>query len=324
MSKIIQLTQDMMDQCRAEFAKSLEKAAQDFEDMMTRNKIENGKINFSFGNYVKSFETKDRKAELYFTENAWLKMDALIQGFSTEVAWHGVAFRDDDETKDAYYITDIIVYPQKIASATVETDQEEYQNWLYSLTDEQFNNLRMQGHSHVNMGVTPSGVDINQQGQIIEQMHDDMFYIFMIWNKSHQKTIKIYDLKKNVLFETEDVEVKIYDEVIGLQKFVDNAKSLCKTTTYVSGNYSYKKPSYCDTSAQKAEVKQYFDAKQETKKETKKETKTPKKVNPFTGEGSFRNPTYSYDDDGYIDEDYDSIMRDPFGVYDGPYYSYRR
>ena len=39
-----------------------------------------------------------------------------------------------------------------------------------------------------------------------------MFYIFLIYNKKGDKTFKIYDLAKNVLFETSDVTVKIINE----------------------------------------------------------------------------------------------------------------
>ena len=334
MSKVIKLTPEIIEQCRTEFKQSLEKAAQEFEEHLAQNKIAGGKINFSFGNYVKSFEQKDRKAELYFTEAAWLKMSALVSEFSTEVAWHGVAFRDEDDAKDAYYITDVIVYPQKVSGGNVETDQEEYQTWLYSLSDDQFNNLRMQGHSHVNMGVTPSGVDLTQQGKILEQMHGDMFYIFLIWNKSNQKTIKIYDLKKNVLFETEDVEVKVLDDLIGLKQFVESAKAVCKTYSYnKSGNYAgqYNKGGAYAKSETKQETKPETkqETKKETEKETRKESKSPsKKVNPFTDGYSFRSSGRSiYDDDDYdnyygSEVNFEALVRDPFGVYDGPHYNY--
>lgn len=39
-----------------------------------------------------------------------------------------------------------------------------------------------------------------------------MFYIFMIWNKRGEKTVKIYDLRENILFETADVTVTMPDE----------------------------------------------------------------------------------------------------------------
>lgn len=222
MSKIIKMTPEYSNQILEEFKKELESG-----------KFSDGKINFS-----KTFSTIDRKATVYFTELAWLKMKTLIREFSKEVAWHGVAKRGDDESKDEYFIEDILVYPQEVTGATVSTDQEKYQMWLMEHDDEVFNNIRMQGHSHVNMGVTPSGVDTALYERILDQLDDDMFYIFMIWNKNDAKTVKIYDMKKNILFETSDVTVEVLDDGTGIESFLKNAKKLVVDKTYSYGSAS--------------------------------------------------------------------------------------
>lgn len=330
MSKIISLTPELIAQCRTEFFAALEKAKQEFDQQLTQNKISGGKIDFSFGRYVRSFDQADRKATVYFSELAWIKMTSLIREFSTEVAWHGIAHRDEDETKDVYYITDILVYPQKVTGGNVETDQDAYQTWLYGLSDEQFSNLRMQGHSHVNMGTTPSSVDLTQQGKILEQMRGDMFYIFMIWNKSHSKNIKIYDLKKNVLFETEDVEVKINDEIIGITKFIENAKEICKPPVYTSSYKSPYTPQYTPT---QYNGNYQYQKEAEKKPEIRQEEKKPstdvsvKKVYPFQDKKPAKYGGSIYDDDDFNNPKYggrsfNEIVRDPFGVYDGSNYDY--
>lgn len=196
MSKLIKVTPEYLEQVR-----------KDFEEVLTSGKFSDGKITFT-----KTVGTIDRKAKVFFTPEAWRKMQALISDFDKEVAWHGVAYRDNDETKDNYYISDILVYPQEVTGATVNTDQEKYEMWLMSHEDEVFNNIRMQGHSHVNMGVNPSSVDTSLYDRLLDQLDDDMFYIFMIWNKKKDKMVKIYDLKKNVLFDTADVTVETLPE----------------------------------------------------------------------------------------------------------------
>lgn len=229
MSKIIKLTPVCMDEVR-----------RDFETALSNIKLSDGKINFT-----KTFGAVNRKAQLYFTEIAWLKMLSLVREFDKEVAWHGVAKRCDDPERDEYIISDILVYPQEVTGATVNTDQEKYERWLMSHDDEVFNNIRMQGHSHVNMSTSPSAVDISHQEKILDQLEDDMFYIFLIWNKRNEKTIKIYDLAKNVLFETADVTVSIIDDGTGVESLLRDAKEMVqnkKTVTYGSGYngvYSY-------------------------------------------------------------------------------------
>lgn len=196
----------------------------DFEKMLESGKFADGKVSFTrnLGNITRS-------AKVYFSEIAWLKMNALIREFDKEVAWHGVAYRGADPEKDEYIITDILVYPQEVTGVTVNTDQEEYQNWLMGQDDEVFNNIRMQGHSHVNMSTSPSGVDTAHQEKILEQLDDTMFYIFLIYNKRGEKTIKIYDLAKNILFETSDVVVSVIESEFGMEKFIRESKNMVKT-----------------------------------------------------------------------------------------------
>ena len=216
MSKIIKLGAENIKAICEEFAKQL-----------SNFKMSEGKLSIT-----KTFNDIDRKADLYFAPEAYIKMTSLVSMFTDEVGWHGIAYRGDDESKDDYYITDIIVYPQEVTGSTVTPDQKEYQNWLMSHDDDVFNNIRMQGHSHVNMGVTPSGVDTNFYEEILSQLTDDMFYIFMIWNKRGEKTIKIYDLKKNILFETGDVNVHI--GVGDLEDFLADAKEKVVKKTYTT------------------------------------------------------------------------------------------
>ena len=216
MSKIIKLTPEL-----------IQESVRDFADVLKNAKLSGGKIDFS-----KTFTYEKRVSTIYFTAEAWVKMIMLIQEFDKEVAWHGVAHRVDNEDLDEYIVSDILVYPQEVTGATVNTDQDKYQTWLMNHEDDVFNNIRMQGHSHVNMAPSPSGVDLTHQEKILDQLENDMFYIFMIWNKSFKRNIKIYDLQKNVLFEDGDVEVKILDSGVGLQEFIDSAKELVVAKTY--------------------------------------------------------------------------------------------
>ena len=209
MSKVIKMTPEM-----------LKGLCEEFFQVVSTTPISDGKISFN-----KTLASDKKTATLSFTEKAWQKMQTLIREFDKEVAWHGVAKRDENE-ENGFIISDILVYPQEVTGATVNTDQAKYEMWLMSHDDEVFNNIRMQGHSHVNMGTSPSSVDLEHQRKIIEQLDDSMFYIFVIWNKRNEKTIKIYDFANNTLYETSDVTVKVLEEDDGLEKFIKEAKEL--------------------------------------------------------------------------------------------------
>lgn len=225
MAKIIKVTPDI-----------IREAVEAFRESIGKQKMTDGKITFT-----KTLEAVSRKATVIFTEAAWFKMQMLITAIDKEVAWHGVARRGDDPEKDEYIISDILVYPQTVTGATVNTDQAEYEKWLNDLDDDTFNNLRMQGHSHVNMGVTPSSVDLGLYEEFLERMGDDMFYIFLIYNKKGEKMYKVYDMRKNLLFETADVTVEIRETGLGLLRTLNdmNEKVKMKPATPTYPAYTY-------------------------------------------------------------------------------------
>jgi len=206
-------------------------ALTDFASLLNNVKMSDGKLNYSH-----SFNYENSKAVVLLTPEAYRKTVALLTEFPSEVAWHGTVSRSGEHE---FTIEDVFVYPQEVTGSTVNTDQQEYSKWLYSLDDEVFSKIRMQGHSHVNMGVSPSSVDDRHRQQILEQLEQDMFYIFQIWNKSLSVHTLIYDMSRNVLYEDKDVEVKLLIED-GMDEFLAEAKQKVQTRTAVKNT---KKPS---------------------------------------------------------------------------------
>lgn len=279
MSKLIRMTDEKYEEIKAEFYEKLHGV-----------KLSDGEVSF------KKSLSCDEKATLIFSEGAWVKMQALITTYDKEVAWHGIARRGEDTDKNDYIITDIIVYPQKVTGSTVDTDQEKYEQWLMSQDDDIFNNIRMQGHSHVNMGVSPSSVDNTLYEKMFDMFKDDTFYIFMIWNKRKDKFIKIYDMAKNILFETEDITVEVEKSDRGILNFLDEAKEMVEErsyTTYTSSNsYPWNSNTNKDTPSNIADRNGNETAFTDTKKNKKRKGKRVKKD---TSKSSFWHTYYSDD-----------------------------
>lgn len=227
MSKYIKLTDDVKASIIAEFSRTIGLI-----------KMSDGKVMFS-----KTLNDIGEKATLYYTEEAWMKSKLLISMSDKEIAWHSLAKRGEDPTKHEYIIYDVLVYPQEVTGTTVTTDQVRYQTWLYEQPDEVFNNIRAQCHSHVNMGVSPSGVDTSLYERILNQLSDEDFYIFTIGNKKGDLTVIIYDMGKNILFETKDVTTDIIEDGSGIFAFfktVSDAVVTKPTPKYTyAGAYSY-------------------------------------------------------------------------------------
>lgn len=176
----------------------------------------------------------DRKATLAFTPIAWTKMYALVDAFDKEVQWHGLVSRLDENT---FIVEDILIFPHEASACTVVSDQEEYEEWMNDLSDEQFNACRFHGHSHVNMGVTPSVTDMMYRKNIFENFStnpapdEDQFYIFIIVNKKREFSGQIYDITNNAIYEKEEINLEILANGDYLKDFIAEAKRIVKNPT---------------------------------------------------------------------------------------------
>lgn len=250
MAKYLKLTDEVYDKHtndfdayiakkRGEFETAVEKAREDFEKSLISGKTVDGKfgvkrtINFDFS---VNADNVSEKAHITFTPTAWIKMHTIVATCDKEAAWNATAVRDPD-TPNGYIIKDVFVYPQEVTGVTVDRDAGAYMEWLNKFPDDVFNEIRVQGHSHVNMPVSPSGTDIEHQQEILDQMSGDMFYIILIVNKDMDIYVKIVDLLSNLIFESADVTYSI--QGFGLGEFLDEIKTNVKNRV----PKSYGKPS---------------------------------------------------------------------------------
>lgn len=147
------------------------------------------------------------KPRIVYSPLAWTKQTLLILSQSGEVGWHGIV---ENKGNNVFVITDVLVYPQMVSSATVTTDELTYSNWLGGQPDDIFPKIRAHFHSHVNMVVTPSGVDEKDKESIVSQMKEGRdYYIFMIWNKRFEYSADIYDAVNGIRFGAKDITVEI-------------------------------------------------------------------------------------------------------------------
>ncbi len=184
------------------------KVLADFQKFLATARLGKNKIDYSYT--IEDIVDKTiKKPELYFTADAYLKMITLVDSTTDEIGWHGVVERDGHRFK----VTDILVYPQIVTGSNIRTDQEAYNTWLMAQPDEIFNNIRYQGHSHVNFSVTPSdfgpGSDIHLYENILQTLRKTDYYIFMIINKRREVFVMIYDMSQNIVFEKEDITIYV-------------------------------------------------------------------------------------------------------------------
>lgn len=193
-----------------------------FREFLNTYKMSDGSVLYK-ENAPKSAE----KARITLSSTAWSKILLLVDHFDTEVGWHCFAQRI---SKGQYVISDVEVYPQKVTGVTVDSS-DKYPEWLISHSDEEISRIRCQCHSHVNMSTSPSSTDLSNNRQYLEQLGNDDFYIFMIWNKKLETDAKIYDFTDNIYYEDGDIEIFI-DEDVSIDEFLGVADEMVEKPSY--------------------------------------------------------------------------------------------
>lgn len=210
---------------------------EDFEKSMTSARLAEGRFVFE-----RSFKWEDELPNVIvrFTMKAYLKMLRLLSDYTSEIGWNGVVYRDEEQ-ENLFHITDIIVCPQTVTGVTVDTDQQRLEKWMRELPVDVFNHMRLQGHSHVNMSVSPSTTDTKNWKEIVGNLVDDgrdEYYIFMIWNKKLEHTVRVYDYTNNRFYDDASVSVQIDEPDFDLDAFMKEVKGLVTSSASSYGKGS--------------------------------------------------------------------------------------
>lgn len=148
---------------------------------------------------------------LYYTRSAWERMHWLVEECATELGWVGSIEQVDQFN---YICHDVRVMEQKAGPATFE-----YENWNDATTEMLISGTLCAGrvdanlgHSHVNMGVRPSGTDEDQMMDLADvdeetQLPKAKFSVQTIINKKGDHHCSIYDWENELYYDRVDVEV---------------------------------------------------------------------------------------------------------------------
>lgn len=223
--KPIKLTQSSLAKAREELLKQLDGL-----------KLQGTKVNFTY-DFAEVLKTQIndnvKKPIVYMMASTYLKMLEYVLKCDTEIAWHGTVRRGTGDKSHIFFIKDVYLYPQKIAAATVQVDDDKYTQWSDAQDTEAFNNRRFQGHSHVNMSTFYSGTDEANKNAFLQDLLDDDYYIFLVTNKRQEHNFEIYDLAQNIIFENKDIDFRVYlNENELLDTVSDEMEKYCTKQTY--------------------------------------------------------------------------------------------
>lgn len=154
---------------------------------------------------------KNKSPKIYMTEFAHQKLETYIAECNDEI---GALATVEQTSKGVYLIKDAFLFKQEVHSTTCEITTEgltEFANEILALENgvEIWNEIRCWFHSHVNMGISPSGQDEKQMELFENSGHD--FFIRLIGNKKGEMGITLYDYSQGIIWDNLDYNI-IYDD----------------------------------------------------------------------------------------------------------------
>ena len=260
------------------------------------------------------------------TPIAWMKMQTLVMGYDKEVGWFGTC---EELGPLDFRIKDILVFPQYTSGCYVDDERDdplEFRNWLNTLDDETYNSRRLWGHSHVNMGVSPSGTDTAMFKRFADTSCaalENRFAICVILNKRADMHWWAFDGVTNKAYDKKEINVMIeVEDGVSNLEFFESTKSLVRdirpTTAFLfNRGYGNSSSLFGDDHELAAgynygSYNSYIESRQESKKESKK--KEQKDDQPsFQGATKYLVETMDEDEDDYApyyEDSYDEVIYD--------------
>ena len=137
-----------------------------------------------------------------FTQEALDKMGAYVGLMDREIGWLSTVERDGAH----FLVTDCYLFGQAVHATTTEIDPEKLAELIHEILQQDpengveiVNSMKCWGHSHVNMGTSPSGQDDRQMEDFGKTVDDYM--IRVIANKRGHVRVDVWDYENGLIFE---------------------------------------------------------------------------------------------------------------------------
>lgn len=112
-----------------------------------------------------------------------------------------------------YIVEDFFLVPQHMCSGAYCETSDRYDTWINEAVPlDKRRLIRLHGHSHVNMGTSPSGTDDNQIKELCINVSN--YFIQLIINHNMANTVNIWDKANNLIYNNIDQYIKINNSLI--------------------------------------------------------------------------------------------------------------
>lgn len=159
---------------------------------------------------------------LFISHEDLEKIKYVVDLAPKEAQWFSRIEKVKTKSTTYYRVFDMFIPEQYCSSAEVESDPMMMVNFYKELkekygleeTNQIMKNMTVWSHSHHNMGVSPSGQDIRQFNENIDnakKAKQDSPQAMFIFNKKDQYHMKLWDSETKIIYENLELEVLPYD-----------------------------------------------------------------------------------------------------------------
>lgn len=190
---------------------------------------------------IRKYENLNHKATIKMSGDIYASIVSAVQRQDKEFAWFGdVVVEQDDPENFVIRISDIYLYPQTVSNSSVSEPDTSSQEYLDFMCDKIAEGARLgkpvmqyYGHSHVNMGVTPSAVDMDYRNQ------NAQLNVFSIHNKAGNMEWQIWT--EDFIYETKDIDVQVMGTKLQNTELIKE-KAYPKVMHYGGAYPNYNRP----------------------------------------------------------------------------------
>lgn len=151
---------------------------------------------------IRTIENMKVEPNVYITEDAYREMRGLVDNCDVEIGWLGLSKKDGNR----FVIYGVETCKQKCTGCHTELDENAMHDIYEKYKDKPdlLNDVRVWGHSHVDMEPTPSA----QDDETFEEYYSTCdYFIMLIMNKKNKYTLHIADRSTGLVYE--DLEFTI-------------------------------------------------------------------------------------------------------------------
>lgn len=187
---------------------------------------------------IKGANKFPEEPNIFFTREAWVKQCHLVKICNKEVGWFALV--EFHEESNSFIIFELVIPKQEVTHVETAIGKEDLADAATELIEAGKDTSKMYAwfHSHVNMGVSPSGQDEYQVEDFLEDLADQPeipAFIRGIQNKAGALKLDVYYIQQGIAYQNLDYEILEDDDPAWKTTIENEVKAKVTEVSYYTG-----------------------------------------------------------------------------------------